>query len=91
MPQGFELIHLQPMFWCMDPPARPLQGLGWYPLARGIWIAMRLALKFWPRNSMLQLSLGRVVGALGYGLDRVGFARLGGVKNLDIAVFRRSR
>ena len=90
-PQGFELIHLQPMFWCMDPPARPPQGLGWYPLARGIWIAMRLALKFWPRNSMLQLSLGRVVGALGYGLDRVGFARLGGVKNLDIAVFRRSR
>jgi 2-polyprenyl-3-methyl-5-hydroxy-6-metoxy-1,4-benzoquinol methylase len=82
---------VSPMFWCMDPPVdyggeHRLSQV----LARGVWIGMRAALKYWRRNSTSQNIIGTLTGRLGGAVDNLVVPRLSVTPNLAVAIFRKS-
>lgn len=88
-PSGLVLAGRIPVFWCMDPPVFYGKHRLSARLARLAWIAMRASVKFWPRNSRIQNTLGSLAGAFGATVDRMVLARAGETPNLTLAVFRR--
>jgi SAM-dependent methyltransferase len=87
--QGLVLERTVPIFWCMDPPVFH-GGQHWTAgFAYLGWGAMRLLLKFWPRNHSLQNALGYVVGMFGKTVDGLVVPRMATVPNLTTAVFRK--
>ncbi len=87
--RGLVLERTRPVFCCMDPPIR-FGGQRWTARAAYCaWASMRLAIKFWPQNSMVQNVVGAGIGWTGAFVDRRIVRRLRRVPNLTIAVFRR--
>lgn len=87
-PAGLVRERVAPVFWCMDPPAHHARSLSGRMAYLG-WGTMRAATKFWPRNSPVQVGIGRAVGTVGALVDRAVLPRLSGMPNLAIATYRR--
>ncbi|MDQ2730123.1 MAG: class I SAM-dependent methyltransferase [Armatimonadota bacterium] len=88
---GLVFERMLPVFWCMDPPVFSDGFDLSASLARLLWVAMRLCLKFWPRNSTPQIVLGLLVGTLGKIVDGLVVPRLEQTANLSIVAFRKKR
>lgn len=86
---GLTLADTRPMFWCMDPPVAHGTDSVSRVLARGCWLAMRVLVKPWPRNSRPQRVLGGLAGAVGYAIDRLVLWRATNTPNLRVLTFRR--
>jgi SAM-dependent methyltransferase len=86
---GLRRAACAPLMWCSDPST----GYGGFTLSRALsraaWVAMRLPLKYLPRNGLMQETLGSAIGTVAREVDLAVLPYLGETPNLAAAIYTK--